>query len=86
MTDTLKETPEDVPPELEEIVSSFELLSLTLATSASKWYQSRERIPARRKRNASRRGKRYSCVKAGEFMVLLSCRRRQRKVRRFAAT
>ena len=51
-----------------------------------KWYQSRERIPARRKKNASRRGKRYNYVKVGEFMVLPLCRWRQRKVRRFAAT
>jgi hypothetical protein len=27
-------------------------------------------------------GKRYSCVKDGEFMVLLLCRWQQRKVRR----
>lgn len=34
------------------------------------WYQSRERIPKRRKKNANRRGKRYSYVKIREFMQM----------------
>ena len=35
-----------------------------------RWYQSRERIPERRKKNVNRSGKRYNYVKVGEFMQM----------------
>jgi len=50
-----------------------------------KWYQSRERISCEKGKSANRR-RRGTVLKTGEFMVLLLCRERQLKVRRFAAT